>query len=303
MPAAEEPAGVMEILMARLESFGMQPAIGHESHQSCSTVCEVEGREQPIEVSMLVARDGPSVTVRLLRDLSDHTQLETLGLDAVDVARVRGMIHETAGLVMVCGPARSGCSTTLATLLAELPTEERRWVVFARDQRPWPTVPGLVDVVTGTPVRRWRRVAVAHGADGLVLDGGLEGRRVRAVVGSATHARWVLARTDWEDTFALLEWLARTPEGRALLSRRLRAVVQQRLVAGVSRDGQQAPSRAIFEVLFATEAVRAALLNGADAVRLRAVAETDGFRPLTARIRAAVAAGELDPHDAARAVA
>lgn len=302
-PAAEEPAGVVDVLLARLASDGLQGEAGRESHHSGSLVCKVEGREQPLHVSLLVARDGPSITLRLLRDPDERPRLDSLGIDPVDVARLRGLVSEPGGLVLVCGPTGSGCSTTLATLLAELPTEERRWLVFARDQRRWPAVPGLVDVVTGTPLRSWRRVAVAHGADGLVLDGGLDGRRVRAVLGSATHARWVLARTDWEDTFSLLEWLGRTPDGRALIARRLRAVIQQRLVAGAGAEGARAPRRGLFEVLFASEPLRAALGRGADASQLRAAAEPDGFRPLADRVRAGLAAGELDPQDAARAVA
>ncbi len=299
----EEPAGVMEILMARLESLGLEPTIGHDSHQACSAVIEVDGREQAIEASLLVARDGPSVTIRLLRDLSDPIPLEALGLDAVDLARLRGVVHEPSGVILVCGPAGSGCSTTLASLLTELPTERRRWVVFARDPRRWPKTSGPMEIVTGQPVRRWRRVAVAHGADGLILDGGVEGRRVRDVIGGATHARWVVARTDWEDTFAMLEWLGRAPELRAPLAHRLRAVIQQRLVTGVASEGDPAPAKTIFEILFVTDAIGDALRRGADAATLREIAERDGFRSLAAQLRAGVVAGELDPPSAARAVA
>jgi hypothetical protein len=164
-------------------------------------------------------------------------------------------------------------------------------------------VPGLVDVLTGLPVTRWRQVAVAHGVDGVVLDGGLEGRRVHGVLGSATHGRWVLARTDWEDTFSLIEWLARRPDARIQLARRLRAVIQQRRVAAPPSAGEPGAHRAVFEVLFVTDALRAAIQQGANGPHLAVPSRVDGFRSLGERIAAGVASGALDAGDAARALA
>jgi type II secretory ATPase GspE/PulE/Tfp pilus assembly ATPase PilB-like protein len=124
---------------------------------------------------------------------------------------------------------------------------------------------------------------------------------VRAVLSSATHGRRVLARTDWEDSFALLEWLGRSGEARSRLARRLRAVIQQRRVAAGAAGGSG--RRTVFETLFASEPLRAGVLEGARAARLGAIAAADGFRPLADTLRKAVAAGELDADDAARAVA
>ncbi len=303
LPSPDEASESIDLLSGRLEALGMAAAVEEESHDTCSAVVEVDGRERPIHASRLIGRDRSSITLRLLRDAGEGAALDQLGLDPVDVARLRQLTSEPSGLVLVCGPTGSGCSTTLAALLAELPAEERRWLVVAGDRRPWPVVSGLVDVLDGPPASRWRQVAVAHGADGLVLDGGLEGYRVRGVLGGATHGRWVLARTDWEDTFSLIEWLARHPHGRVPLARRLRAVIQQRLVAGPASPGEAVVRRAVFEVLFATDPLRAAIQQGAGAPQLEALARADGFIPLAERIRAGVAGGLLDAGHAARAMA
>lgn len=303
VPSPDESSEAMDLLAGRLEAFGMAAAGEDESHDTCSGVVQVDGRERPIRASRLVGRDRTSITIRLLRDAGEDPTLDQLGLEPVDVARLRQVASEPSGLVLVCGPTGSGCSTTLAALLAELPAHERRWLVLARGPRRWPAVPGLVDVLTGSPVSRWRHVSVAHGADGLVLDGGLDGTRVRDVLGSATHGRWVLARTDWEDTFSLIEWLARHPHARVHLARRLRAVIQQRLVWAPASTGQPGVRRAVFEVLFATDALRAAIQQGARAPQLGVLARADGFIPLGDRVRAGVEGGTLDAADAARAMA
>jgi len=303
LPSPDESSEAFDVLSGRLETLGMAEAGDHESHDGCSAVVEVDGYDRPIRASRLVGHDRSSITIRLLRDPDERATLDQLGLDAVDVARLRQLTTEPSGLVVVCGPSGSGCSTTLAALLAELPTDEHRWLVVARDHRRWPSVSGPADVLTGPPASRWRQVAVAHGADGLVLDGGLEGVRVRGVLGGATHGRWVLARTDWEDTFSLIEWLSRHPHLRARLARRLRAVIQQRQVAAPASRGERGGRRAVFEVLFATEALRAAIQQGANGAHLVALARADGFHSLGERIAAAVASGTLDAGDAARAMA
>ena len=303
VPSPDESSEALDVLSGRLEALGMPEGGEHEGHHGCSAVVEVDGRDRPIHASRLVGRDRTSITIRLLGGPGERATLDELGLDAVDAARLRQLATEPSGLVVVCGPSGSGCSTTLAALLAELPTDERRWLVVARDHRRWPSVSGPVDVLTGPPASRWRQVAVAHGADGLVIDGGLDGHRVRGVLGGATHGRWVLARTDWEDTFSLIEWLSRQPHQRARLARRLRAVIQQRRVAAPPSQGEPGAHRVVFEVLFVTEPLRTAIQQGADGARLAGLARADGFRSLSERIAAGVASGTLDAGDAARAMA
>lgn len=300
VPALQEPEDVLEILLGRLEALGMPGVSGDSGYDTWSGHVEIQGQPRAVIVSRLVAPGGTSVTMQLPRESREKARLDVLGLDGVDVARLRGLSTEPSGLVLVCGPTGSGCSTTLAALLHELHVEARRWIVFARDARRWPVRSGAVEVVTGGLVRSWRKIAVSHVADGLVLDGGLAGPRVRGVLGSATHGRWVLARTDWEDSFSLIEWLMTQPGGRALLARRLRAVIQQRRIAGPPKAPEP---RASFEVLFLTEALHAAIESGADRRTLLELAAKDGFRTLGERVQAGIAAGIYDPQDARRALA
>lgn len=314
---AREPAAVTETLVARFESLGMKPLAGGEEHREFTARCTIAGLHADVRISVLVARDGLSATIRLLRDAHARPRLESLGLEPLDVAQLRESLLEPSGLVLVSGPKGSGCGTTLAALLAEIVTDERRWTVFTRDAGR-PVVPVGVDVVSGPSLGRWRRIALAHSLDGVVLDGGLDGRRVRAVIDPAAHGRWVLARTNWEDTFSLLDWLFRAPGGRPAIAHRLRAVVQQRLVAtplanaARPREDEAGDPHAlggppeplhlpVFEVLHTSEAFRQAVLAGARAAELRAIADAEGFRPLSESLRTGVQRGRLDPRDAARA--
>jgi len=318
VPVASEPAAVADVLLARLEALGMQPLAGEDGHRSFTATCVVGAATRDVHVSALASRSGVSVVVRLLRDPARPAALDSLGLEPLDVAQLRETLLAPSGVVIVAAPPGSGGSTTLGALLAEIPTDDRLWALFCADPRRRPAAPGRAEIVTGPAAARWPRIACAHALDGIVVDGGLEGARVRRLAHRATRGRWVLARTDWEDTFEMLEWLTRAPGGRALVGRRLLAVLQQRLVAtpaanaapagaarprGAAPPGSAPPRRAVFEVLHVDERLRAGVFAGASAAGLRALAGGSGFRPLADQLRDGVQRGRLDARDAGRAQA
>ncbi len=314
---AREPVVVADALLARFESLGMKPLQSGETHREFRARWTLGDLPVNMQASVIAGRDGLSVLVRLTGASRARPDLETHGFEALDVAQLREALHEPCGLVLVSGPKGSGCGATLWALLAEASTGQRRWAVFSRTPGR-PVVPRGVQVISGPLLAHWRRLAVTHSLDGVVVDGGLEGSRVRAVIDPRTHGRWVIARTDWEDSFAMLDWLMRAPAGRATLARRLRAVVQQRLVAtpranttgtGDWSDGDPRPSETnsgalrvpVFEVLHVSDALRDAVLAGVGATELRSISDAEGFRPLSDVLRTGVQRGRLDPRDAARA--
>jgi len=63
------------------------------------------------------------------------------------------------------------------------------------------------------------------GADIAVLDGTLRGEDIARVLAGAAVGRLVFARTDWLDSRALLEFLVRSRNGRAVLRDRPFALV------------------------------------------------------------------------------
>jgi hypothetical protein len=63
------------------------------------------------------------------------------------------------------------------------------------------------------------------GADVVVLDGVLSGAGIARVLAGAAVGRLVFARTNWLDTAALLEFLVRSRNGRAVLRDRPFALI------------------------------------------------------------------------------
>jgi hypothetical protein len=71
----------------------------------------------------------------------------------------------------------------------------------------------------------WQALVVGLGADVVVLDDLLQGDAVAELLDGAAVGRLVFARTGWLDGRALLERLAQSPNGRAVLRDRPFAMI------------------------------------------------------------------------------
>jgi type II secretion system (T2SS) protein E/type II/IV secretion system protein len=227
-----EPRGVeqpetMLYLRTRLAHLGapdLEPgriaAWGH-------VVADLNGER--VHVGVCHARGGSGVTtvLRLHPDREEAPDLSLLGLSPLGEAEIREFVEGPEGLVIVYGPPRAGGSTVLASLAALATKAERRVVAI----EPWRTAPyssGVtrVQFPAGDPASvDWPRLAVGMGADVVVLDDLLHGDAIASVLGGAAVGRLVFARTDWLDGRELLQRLAASPNGRAVLRDRPFAMI------------------------------------------------------------------------------
>ncbi len=288
-----EPAEALDALRAGLEQLGFRAHDPGAAHARGLIVCPLGPDSLEVGVSMLRTVEGSSLVLDLAGSPSRAPSLEELGIDAVDIASLRGALDVGAGLGIVTGPPRSGGSTTLGCLLAEASRPDRRSLALGCESGR--------DAGAG-----WAEIAVAQSVDVLALDGVASGDGVRDVVGPAAAGRLLLVRTDWTDTFALLERLAADSGGRAALADRLLFVVQQRLlrlerIAETPRaPWPQGDRRGIFEVLVPSDALRAAVREGRTAPFLKTSAEADGFVSLTRRFQSLVDGGVADASESVR---
>lgn len=310
---ASEPAPVLDYLLNRLEALGVLP-LGDAAHRSSRVRCPVPPGHAFLEVSMLRGVQGIAVTVSPRPELDAAPSLDVLGMDAVDLAELRGLLEMQAGLVFVCGPPGSGVTTTIAALVANTDAAHARVLAFEPAAvAPLPHAT-RVHLPADVAAAAWEEATVAQNADVVILDGVLRGDAVTGALSPAGSGRLVLATADWNDSFALLAHLGSTARGRSVLADRLVAVIQQRAVArpggwesavsAAARGGAPSadPSQVVFEVLLASDPLREGLRAGAEAPRLMQVALAHGFHSLATRLRDHVAAGRLSALAAARAL-
>lgn len=83
----------------------------------------VKGRELDLRVSTVPTVHGESVVMRVLDRASVRFSLEQMGFHADTLARFNGLLERPHGIVLVSGPTGSGKTTTLYAALAKLDAE------------------------------------------------------------------------------------------------------------------------------------------------------------------------------------
>ena len=295
-PQARE---MLSEVLGWIEALGGPSMLPEQRHAWGRISCPAGPEVIELSVSLLRQPSGVCVTVEPLQPEFEPA-LERLGLDAVDVARLRGSLSAPAGLGLIAGPPGSGGSTTLEAMAVELERDLRRCVR-------WDAI-DLEGHGIGRPAAEGMSLALVHGADVIAIDD-VTPHELPATLAPSGSGRWVLARVAATDTFALLEQLASTPLERAALAERLQFVVQQRR-AWRSRDAAAGTSSgatsrrcSAFEVLVVDDGLRDALRAGEPGEVLRARAMAAGFVPLTRRLQVLVGAGIVSAAEAARLAA
>lgn len=302
--AGSGPASITYLLLARLEALGGPSFDGEQTHIQGTARCPLGEQEVLIDVSLLMSGSGLAIMLGIRLAGGAVPLLDRLGFRPDDLQRVRGALQRPAGLVLVSGPARSGCSTTLASMLAAVPAEGRRSIAFERRNGVPMPCPTRMEQDSAEARAIWTEVAVAQDADILALDDVFSGGHVESLLSTHASGRLVLATTDWCDSFSLMTYLSAGPAGNALLADRLLLIVQQRLVHFKpdpdTPDADADRTRALFEVLVPSDSFRTALRNGATASELKTMAMEAGYRDLATQIHELVGTGRLPLAEAAR---
>ena len=80
----------------------------------------VNGSRVDLRVSTLPASQGEKVVIRILDQRATVLSLDSLGINADEVARIRGLLEVREGVVLVTGPTGSGKTTTLYSMLRQI---------------------------------------------------------------------------------------------------------------------------------------------------------------------------------------
>ena len=225
--SAEQPETAL-YLRARLAALGVPDVEGSGAATTWgATVVELGSERVHVSACHVVTVEGIATVLRLGPAPAQAPDLSVLGLSPIGEAEIREFVDGPEGLVLVTGPPRSGGSMVLASLAALAARPGRRTVVLeSAATLPYPADTVRVPVTRGDGIgARWEQVAVGLGADVVVLDGTLRGEDIAHVLAGAAVGRLVFARTDWLDAKALLEFLVRSRNGRAVLRDRPFALV------------------------------------------------------------------------------
>jgi type IV pilus assembly protein PilB len=124
----ELPAKVHPAVVARIKILSQMRLDEKRKPQDGRFSATVEGRRIDFRVSTFPTQAGEKVVMRILDRSKSAATLETVGLNADDLATIRDIIRAPYGIILMSGPTGSGKSTTLFAMLSELDRETQNVV-------------------------------------------------------------------------------------------------------------------------------------------------------------------------------
>ncbi len=333
---AEAPPAAM--LLGRLKVMSRLNLAERRLPQDGKLRAVAAGREIDLRLSTMPTIHGEAAVLRLLDRERTPLDLAGLGFPGDSVARLRELGEAGEGMIAVVGPTGSGKTTTLYALLQELSRPERK-IVTVEDPVEL-DLPGTEQVQVapeiGLDFARVLRSTLRHDPDVILLGEIRDRETAEVAVQSALTGHQVLTTLHTGRAARAVSRLLDLGIEDFLLADSLRAVLAQRLVRTLCPDcrepGEAEPALAgrlgfatgqtifrpagcpachgsgyrgrlaVGEFMPVTAAIRALILEGADAARLEAASREAGWPGLREAALAAVSAGRTSLEEAYRVI-
>lgn len=192
---------------------------------------ETEADEVSLRVSTLPTAAGEKVVLRLLRQTGEGFTLESLGFHGAPLERVHQALGERSGIILVAGPAGSGKTTTLYTLLDILnkPSANISTVEDKVEYRMKRVHQVQADAASGLTRAAALRAALRQDSD-VVMIGNLADADITALaISAAASGRLVLAGIEAETAAEALSRIIDTGATPLEAATAVRAVISTRL--------------------------------------------------------------------------
>lgn len=116
------PRYVDAALVSRIKKLARLDPTNRKAPQDGRFKMELDGQKISVRVSTLPVFQGEKLTLRLVRENRSGFTLEGIGFHGLPLERVHGALRQKSGLILISGPAGSGRTTTMYTLLDLLNT-------------------------------------------------------------------------------------------------------------------------------------------------------------------------------------
>ncbi len=220
--------------------------------------CQVRFRDTVIDVRMstVPVQYGESVAMRLLNQSNGILELDRLGMPADLLIRLRAMIHQPHGLVLVTGPTGSGKTTTLYGALKELNATSAK-LLTVEDPVEY-RLPGVNQVQVNSKIdltfARVLRAFLRQDPDILLIGEMRDTETVEIGLRAAMTGHLVLSSLHTHDAISSALRLMDMGAEPYLVAASLRGVVAQRLVRRVCEScAEPVAATAVEAALFARE--------------------------------------------------
>ncbi len=322
------PAGLGPAIVSRIKVMASMNIVEKRRAQDGQITMSLDGRELDIRVATAETIWGEKTALRLLERSRSLLSLDGLGMGEENVGRYRALMGQPYGMIVVTGPTGSGKTTTLYASLNELDREARNIMTIEDPvEYTFADINQIqANPQAGLTFDTGLRAILRHDPDVILVGEIRDTETAQLAVHASLTGHLVLCSLHATDAVGALLRLQDLGVERFLIASGVSGVVSQRLVRRICPDCitvQEADTRTVdvlrkelgiekrvqtrgagcnrcslsgfydrvgvFELLELTPGVKALLQERATADAIRALALTEGMRPMRTDALAKVA--------------
>lgn len=193
-----------------------------------------------IRVSILPGPYGETVVLRLLNQKMAALDLEELGLNNENLARVKKELEKTTGLILITGPTGSGKTTTLYACLAEIHWPGIKIITIEDpiEYRLGGVVQTQIDERGGYTFSIGLKNALRQDPDVILVGEIRDSEGGSAAMNAALTGHLVFSTLHTNDSFGAIPRLIEMGVNPASIAPAINLIIAQRLVRRICRDCQ-----------------------------------------------------------------
>lgn len=339
-PAPEPPRALERAVVSRLKAMAELDVTERRRPQDGRIRVRLEERELDLRIATVPTVHGESVVLRLLDRGGRPVALSELGMEPAVLELVSNAVARPHGMILVCGPTGSGKTTTLYSALQHRSASEEKIVTVEEPVEYQLTGVTQVPVQrqAGVTFATALRAILRQDPDVVMVGEMRDAETAEIAVQAAMTGHLVFSTVHTNDALGAIPRLIDLGVPDYLAAATLEIIVAQRLVRRLcdacAREGDADPSKlaqliarpvgrvrarlvagcdkcrgtgyrgriGVFEAVRVSEEVRRAISGRAPTSRLREVAESEGFIPMSQHALALVQSGLTTIEEVLRAV-
>lgn len=212
-------------------------------------ITKVGNNEVDLRVSILPVVNGEKIVIRILNRNSYKVGKEVLGMSEENLAKLKDIISNPHGIVLVTGPTGSGKSTTLYTILSELNSDNVN-IITVEDPVEY-TLNGInqvnVNNKAGMTFASGLRSILRQDPDIIMIGEIRDSETAEIAVRSAITGHLVMSTLHTNDAASSITRLVDMGVEPYLVSTSVVGVIAQRLVKKICPNCKEAYEASIYE--------------------------------------------------------
>jgi general secretion pathway protein E len=202
-------------------------------------ICFVSGdKEMEISISAMPGNDGERIVLRIPNAVKTDIALDLPGMSSEIQLRLKQVMAESGGMIIVAGPEDSGVTTTLYAAIKQLNDGNRN--IMTIENFIEQNIVGInqmqINETSDSTITDKLRAVLLQDPDVVMLGELTDRKTAEIAMKAALHGPLVFAALHTNDSIGVIAALRELKVDRTLVGESLRAIIAQRLVKRLCPD-------------------------------------------------------------------